>query len=327
MPTRWHWRRSVPTRRSRHLASPGRSPRARPVPRHDCRSSGPPAVAATAPPDALSPRGRGRTGRTTRRGRRPRSAPGCRRGRPIRRRPAPRPSRASLPPRVSLEGQGHIQLVRSDEHAGGATEQHRADRLPARNAAGQRDQLAERDAEIDLVDARPRHVPRDAEELGPAGPRGPDAGIGRAALHEDRRDVHEGLDVVDHRRLAEQAGLNREGRLVARLAALPLDRVEQGRLFAADIGACAATKLHVEREARVLGRSYRAGRRRGPRRSPWPSVGSRADTPRARRDIRARSRSRSPRCVIPSRTANGSPSIRTRSLKVPGSDSSALQTT
>ena len=34
-----------------------------------------------------------------------------------------------------------------------------------------------------------------------------------------------------------------------------------------------------------------------------------------------------PAIVIPSITANGSPSISTRSLNVPGSDSSALQTT
>ena len=182
-PTRWRWRPSVPARRSRRPASPGRSPGAAPAPRPDRRSAGPIAAAATALPAARSPRGRGRTGRTTRRGRRPRSAA----------RMSPRStvsSKTSTTPEPSvaagrarpLEGQGHVQPVRPDEHARGAAEQHRADALPARDPAGHRDQLAERDAEIDLVDARPRDVPGDAEELRPGRPRRPDAGVGLAAL-------------------------------------------------------------------------------------------------------------------------------------------------
>src|SRR5439155_20788151 len=49
-------------------------------------------------------------------------------------------------------------------------------------------------------------------------------------------------------RLAEEARLHRERRLVARLAALPLDRVEERRLLAADVGAGAAADLDVEAE-------------------------------------------------------------------------------
>ena len=59
-------------------------------------------------------------------------------------------------------------------------------------------------------------------------------------------DVDEGLDVVDRRRLAEQPDLDREGRLVPRLAALALDRFEERRLLAADVGAGAAPELDVE---------------------------------------------------------------------------------
>ena len=60
----------------------------------------------------------------------------------------------------ALEGQGHLQLVRPDEHSRGTTQQHRADRLPAGNPAGQRDEVSQGDAEIDLVDARARHASR-----------------------------------------------------------------------------------------------------------------------------------------------------------------------
>ena len=66
---------------------------------------------------------------------------------------------------------------------------------------------------------------------------------------DDGEDVDQGLDVVDHRRLAEQAGLGGEGRLVARLAAAPFQRVHQRRLLAADVGAGAAPQLDVETDA------------------------------------------------------------------------------
>ena len=71
----------------------------------------------------------------------------------------------------------------------------------------------------------------------------------RAALEEDARHVGQRLDVVDDRRLAEQAGLHRERRLVPRLAAMPFDRVEDRGLFAADVRAGAAADLDVEGEA------------------------------------------------------------------------------
>jgi hypothetical protein len=60
------------------------------------------------------------------------------------------------------------------------------------------------------------------------------------------RHVGQRLDVVDDGRLAEQPDLDRERRLVARLAALALDRFEQGGLLAADVGAGATPQLDVE---------------------------------------------------------------------------------
>src|SRR5205085_6986923 len=59
----------------------------------------------------------------------------------------------------------------------------------------------------------------------------------------------ERLDVVHDSRLSEQSYLDRERRLVARLAPVPLDRLEESRLLAADIRAGADAELDVEGEA------------------------------------------------------------------------------
>src|SRR6202035_6085082 len=82
----------------------------------------------------------------------------------------------------------------------------------------------------------PTDVAGDAEELGAGRPRGAGSGEGGAAREHDARHVGEGLDVVDDGRLAEEADLDGERRLRARLAAAAFDRVEEGRLLAADIG-------------------------------------------------------------------------------------------
>ncbi len=127
-----------------------------------------------------------------------------------------------------------------DERAGRAAEQHRLRASAARYPAGQLEQLAERRAELELVEARPaRRGPRRrrASDRSIAACR---CGVRRAALEDDGGHVDERLDVVDDRRLAEQADLDRERRLVARLAAVALDRLEERRLLAADIGAGAA---------------------------------------------------------------------------------------
>src|SRR5207344_2386605 len=60
--------------------------------------------------------------------------------------------------------------------------------------------------------------------------------------------VYERLDVVDPGGLAEDAALDGERRLVAWLAALALDRVEQRGLLAADVRARTPPELDVERE-------------------------------------------------------------------------------
>ncbi len=47
-------------------------------------------------------------------------------------------------------------------------------------------------------------------------------------------------------RLTEEACLGREGRLIARLAAIPFDRIEKRRFFSADVGARTAAQCNVE---------------------------------------------------------------------------------
>src|SRR5205823_3236718 len=69
-------------------------------------------------------------------------------------------------------------------------------------------------------------------------------------LREDHRDEEERLDVVDDGRLRPQtaADLAGERRLVARLGALPLDRLEQRALLAADVEARTDENLQIELE-------------------------------------------------------------------------------
>ena len=92
---------------------------------------------------------------------------------------------------------------------------------------------------------------RQAEELRAGRALGPGPGERLAAAGHDERHVGQRLDVVDDGRLAEQPDLDRERRLVARLAALALDRLEERRLLAADVGAGAAPELDIEGEARA----------------------------------------------------------------------------
>ena len=198
-------------------------------------------------------------------------------------------------------------------------------RAAAADAAGQVEQLPQGDAEGRLVDAGALDVAGEAEELGAGRALGADGGEGLPPLDHDGEHVDQGLDVVDHRRLAEQAGLGGERRLVARLAAAPLQRVHQRRLLAADVGAGAAPQLDVEAHAvaeDVVAEeaAVAAALRWRSRSAPGP-----ADTRRAGRGSPCSQPVAKPAIVIASISAKGSCSISTRSLKVPGSDSSALQ--
>ena len=154
-----------------------------------------------------------------------------------------------------------------------------------------------------------------------------DRGERRAADGEDLQHVEQRLDVVDHGRLAEQAAARGERRLVARLAAEALDRVEQRGLLAADVGARrrGAARCRTRSPSPMTSSPRKPRRRAGVDRVLQPARGA-AGTRRGCRGSRARSRWRSRRSSSPRPAPNGSPSISTRSLNVPGSDSSALQT-
>src|SRR5690606_14316782 len=148
----------------------------------------------------------------------------------------------------ALERERDVALVAADERTGGAAEQHGLDGIPGR-PAGQVEERAERGAERHLVHAGLLHGAAHAEQARAGRLRRADRGERRAALEDDVRDVGERLDVVDDRGPAEEARLDRERRLVARLAAVPLDRVDESGLLAADVGAGALAELDVEAEA------------------------------------------------------------------------------
>src|SRR6266571_5037550 len=99
----------------------------------------------------------------------------------------------------------------------------------------------------------------EAEQSRPGRLRGADGGERRAAVENDVRNVRQRLDVVDDGRFAEEAGMNGEWRLVARLAAITLDRIEDGRFLTADVRGAAAAHQFRRRHFRNHGfRSHRA---------------------------------------------------------------------
>ena len=163
---------------------------------------------------------------------------------------------ARAPSKVS----GKSSLVRRDEDARRAAEQHCLQRPSVADAARAIDERLQRDAERHFVDSGPNGATRDAEQLRAGRLFGAGGGERRPAVAHDVEHVDERLDVVDDGRLAEQARLHGERRLVPRLAAEALDRVEERRLFAADVGAGAAAQLDVEAEWRVHHARRRAGR-------------------------------------------------------------------
>ena len=89
------------------------------------------------------------------------------------------------------------------------------------------------------------------EDLGAAALVGADPREPIGPVVDHRRHVGEGLDVVDHRRLAPQAALGRVRRADAGLAALAFDRMDQGRLLAADERPRAQANFQIETVARA----------------------------------------------------------------------------
>ncbi len=124
----------------------------------DRRPSSRPRAARAAPPGARCRPGTGRTGRTTRRGRTGRSGGACRPGRRSRRTPSRRPSRASRRSRASPRTSAACRARRGRRRRPPRRRAGRPERAAARDAAGELEQLPQRRAERDLVDAGPRDV-------------------------------------------------------------------------------------------------------------------------------------------------------------------------
>src|ERR671922_369433 len=147
-----------------------------------------------------------------------------------------------------LEGAPQPEVSGTDERPRRAAEEHGLQLPAAANAAREVDEVAESGAVLDLVQTRRLDTTRQAEQARSRRVGRAELGVLEPSHGQDLEDVDERLDVVDPGRLAEQAHLHGERRLVPRLPALPLDRVEQRRLLAADVGAGAAAQLHVETE-------------------------------------------------------------------------------
>ena len=249
-------RRSRPSgraRRSTRRASPARGRRAS---RARSRASRRRPAGAAPPPGARCRRGRGRTGRTTRRGRTRRSAARRRRGRRLVRTRARRPSRGSRrPSRAPSKESGRSSWSgRRNEPAAPPSSTAFAGSAPATL-----EQLAQRSSRAAARRGPAGSTfPETQKRRVPSSPRAVPAYAGPLA-----EDVEERLDVVHHRRLAEEPDLDRERRLVARLAAVALDRLEERRLLAADVRAGADPQLDreaVEATARDARRSRPASR-------------------------------------------------------------------
>ena len=116
------------------------------------------------------------------------------------------------------------------------------------------------------------HAAGQREDLGALALLRADAREPVAAVANDRRDVGEGLDVVDQRGLAPQPFLRRIRRPRTRRAALAFDRGDQRRLFAADEGARAQADIDVEAEARAADVVAQQAQRARP--GGWPSSGA-----------------------------------------------------
>ena len=179
--------------------------------------------------------------------------------------------------------------------------------------------------ELDLVVARALHVARDRDDLRAGRVADAERAEPVGALLDDQRRVRERLDVVDQRRALVEALVRRERRLQPRVAALALEAVEQRRLLAADVGAL----RRGGRRGRAARWCRRSARRGSPSRRPPRPAASRMSawssySPRMKMNARLAPAANAP-MMMPSISRCGIFCISSRSLNVPGSDSSALQ--
>ncbi len=107
------------------------------------------------------------------------------------------------------------------------------------------------DAERVLVNARPLAVAAEAEQLGALGFRRAATGEPVAALHGNLGSGSEGFHVVNYGRFVQITVGGRKRRANARYAVLALQRFDQRRFFATNVGSGTHVDIDVEIEARI----------------------------------------------------------------------------
>src|SRR5215218_6453076 len=153
----------------------------------------------------------------------------------------------------ALEVHGRVEVVAVSHRGGGAARRPRLEGLALQHAAGgAHDDVAGGHAERELEVAGVADVAGDAEQLGAGRLVGAHGAEPVDALGDDPGDGGDGLDVVDGGGGAVQALDRRERRPQLGLAALALERGQQGGLLAADVGAGAAVQHHVQVEPGAL---------------------------------------------------------------------------
>ena len=178
---------------------------------------------------------------------------------------------------------------------------------PGRQAAGQLERSARVTPKGTSYTPGERTDPETANSLVPVERSVPDGGVGGPAPLQDGQDVDQGLDVVDHGGLAEEADLDGERRLVAGLAPVALDGVEDGGLFAADVGARPPGGSRRRRRTRGPSRRRRGSPGRRRRRWPAPACAAPGGTRPAGRRSPVRSRWPSRRWSWPRARRRGRP--------------------
>ena len=146
-----------------------------------------------------------------------------------------------------IEVQADVEMLGSQHHHRGAPGLKRLELAVLPDAAAVLlDQLTDRRTVLQLVVTRPVDMPAHAPDARSLSCRCPHRTEPVGAVDDDVRQVGHRLDVVYDRRLPVEAFDRREGRLEPRLAAIALERGQQGGLFAADVSARAPVQDDVD---------------------------------------------------------------------------------
>src|SRR5262249_35736781 len=116
----------------------------------------------------------------------------------------------------ALESKRDVDFIAAHESTCCAAEQNRLQLSALRNTAGEFENVAKGCAEWHLINAGAHKIARYTEQLRSRRAFSTDLGVLSTAHLHDKRHVAQRLNVVDHGRLAEEPGFERERRLGAR---------------------------------------------------------------------------------------------------------------